>query len=208
MAAASEGESEDEVFEGFPEEDIEAIAEWRQRFEARNQSDSESDISVLSVETDDLSDLTDSDSEEEEVETWNTNEDPVAVLPFDVATGPTSGVAEDGTAIDFFHLMFPEELFEHIVVETNCYAQECIATQPDQEWFETTVDVMKAFFGLHVLFGIKQLPAIRLYWSKDPLIGVPAVQKVMSRNRFDKLSKYLHLKILHTINYSKYGQNK
>lgn len=43
------------------------------------------------------------------------------------------------------------------------------------------------------LFGIKQLPATRLYWSKDPLIGVPAVQKVMSRNRFDKLSKYLHL---------------
>lgn len=122
MAAASDGESEDEVFEGFPEEDIEAIAEWRQRrFEARNQSDSESDISVSSVETDDLSDLTDSDSEEEEVETWNTNEDPVAVLPFDVATGPTSGVAEDGTAIDFFHLMFPEELFEHIVVETNRY---------------------------------------------------------------------------------------
>ena len=52
---------------------------------------------------------------------------------------------------------------------------------------------MKAFFGLHVLFGIKQLPATRLYWSKDPLIGVPAVQKVMSRNRFDQLSKYLHL---------------
>ena len=115
------------------------------------------------------------------------------VSPFAAATGPTSGVAEDRTAIDFFHLIFSEELIEHVVVETNRYARECIATKPDPEWFETTLDAMKVFFGLHVLFGIKQLPATRLYWSKDLLIGVPAAQKVMSRNCFDQLSKYLHL---------------
>lgn len=191
MAAASESESEEDAFLGFIEEDREAIAAWRQaRLEAGNQSDSESDISVSSVATEDLSGL--SDSEEEE-ETWNANANPIEVSPFTAATGPTSGVAEDGTAIDFFYLMFPEELIEHIVVETNRYAQECIATNPDREWFETTLAEMKAFIGLHVLFGIKQLPATRLYWSQDPLIGVPFVTKVMSRNRFDKLSKYLHL---------------
>ena len=191
MAATSESESEEDAFLGFIEEDREAVAAWRQaRLEARNQSDSESDISVSSVATEDLSGL--SDSEEEE-ETWNANANPIEVSPFTAATGPTSGVAEDGTAIDFFYLMFPEELIEHIVVETNRYAQECIATNPDREWFETTLAEMKAFIGLHVLFGIKQLPATRLYWSQDPLIGVPFVQKVMSRNRFDKLSKYLHL---------------
>lgn len=89
--------------------------------------------------------------------------------------------------------MFPDELIEHIVVETNRYAQECIAMKPDAEWFETTLDEMKAFIGLHVLFDIKKLPATPLYWSSDPLLGVPEVQKIMSRNRFDKLSKYLHL---------------
>ena len=68
-----------------------------------------------------------------------------------------------------------------------------IATKPDREWTETTHDEMKAFIDLHVLFGIKQLPATRLYWSKDPLVGIPAVQKIMSRNRFDKLSQYMHL---------------
>ena len=117
----------------------EAVAEWRQaRFEARNQSDSESDISVSSVGTDDLSDSADSEEEEEEEEdeeeeeeTWNVKEDAVDVSAFAAATGPTSGVAEDGTAIDFFYLMFPEELIEHVVTQTNCYVQECIATQPD-----------------------------------------------------------------------------
>ena len=67
------------------------------------------------------------------------------------------------------------------------------AAKPDPEWFDTTLEEIKAFLGLHVLFGIKQLPAIRLYWNNDPLIGVLAVQKVMSRSRFDKLSKYFHL---------------
>ncbi|KAJ7369700.1 hypothetical protein OS493_036982 [Desmophyllum pertusum] len=76
-------------------------------FEPTQESDSESDISISSVATEDLSDVTDS---EEEEETWNENENPVRVAPFTVATGPTSGVAEDGTAIDFFYLMFSEEL--------------------------------------------------------------------------------------------------
>lgn len=190
MAAMSEGESDDGAFLGFEEEDREAVVEWRHaRFEARHQSDSESDISVSSVATNDLSDLTDSDEEE----TWNDDENPVEVAPFTAATGPTSGVAEEGTAIDFFYLMFPEELIEQIVLEMNRYARECIAMKPDPEWFDTTLTEVKAFLGLHLLFGIKQLPATRLYWSSDPLIGVTAVQKVMSRNRFDKLSQYLHV---------------
>ena len=130
MATASEGESEDEVFEGFVEEDREAVAEWRQaRLEARNQSDSESDISVSSVSTDDLSDATYSEEEDEEEERWNVNPDPVVVSPFAAATGPTSGVAEDGTAIDFFYLIFPEELIKHVVVETNRYALQLNQTR-------------------------------------------------------------------------------
>ena len=73
------------------------------------------------------------------------------------------------------------------------YAHEYIAEQPDPEWFDTTLSEVKAFLGLHVLFGIKQLPATRLYWSNDPLIGVWTVQKVMFQNHFHKLSKYFHL---------------
>ena len=50
---------------------------------------------------------------------------PMEVLSFTVATGPTSGIAEDGTSIALLYLMFPEELIEHIVVKPNRYAQEC-----------------------------------------------------------------------------------
>ena len=117
MASASEDDSEGDLFVGFDEEDREAVAAVRQaRFEARQESDSELDISdildVSSVATADLSDFTDS---EEEEETWNVDENPIRVLPFTEPTGSTSSVAEDGTAIDFFYLMFPEDLIEHIV---------------------------------------------------------------------------------------------
>ncbi|XP_020622237.1 piggyBac transposable element-derived protein 5-like [Orbicella faveolata] len=161
MAAASESESKEDTFLGFVKEDREAVAEWRlARFEARNQSDLGSNISISSVASEVLSDL--SDSEEEE-ETWNANVNPIEASPFTAATSPTSGIAEDGTATDFFYLMFPEELIEHIVIGTNCYAQECIATTLDHKWLETTFTEMKAFIGLRVLFGIKQLPATHLY---------------------------------------------
>ena len=73
--------------------------------------------------------------------------------------------------------------------EKQCYiiAKVLLCVSINRKGFKILFDVF------HVLFGIKQLPAIRLYWSNDPLIGVLAVQKVMSRNRFDKLLKYFHL---------------
>ena len=189
MASAGESDSEGEEFIGFDKEDQLAVAASRQeRPEGIEERDSESDISVSSVATEDLSDVTDS---EEEEELWNENEDPLNVAP--ICSACWSGVAEDGTAVDFFYLMFPEELIEHIVSETNRYACECIATKPDPEWKDTCLEEIKAFLGLHVLFSIKQLPSYKLYWSKDPLIRVPTVQKVMSRNRFEKLSQYFHV---------------
>jgi len=128
MAAASESEIEEDTFLGFVKEDQAAVAEWRQaRLEARNQSDSELDISVSSVAREVLSDL--SDTEEEE-KTCNANANPVEVLPFTAATGPTSGVAEDGTLIDFFYLMYPEEL---IVARVICRTPNAKCTTPNAE---------------------------------------------------------------------------
>ncbi|CAH3165918.1 unnamed protein product [Pocillopora meandrina] len=109
--ALRDSESEEGMFLGFTEEDQQSIAELRQGgIVDRHESDSESDISVSSVATEDLSDFTDSEGEKIE-ETWNVNEDPIEVLPFSVATGPTSGVAENGTAKKFFtYLMFQNTL--------------------------------------------------------------------------------------------------
>ena len=96
------------------------------------------DISISSVSTEDLSDF---EEEEDKEETWNENPNPVKVLPFTKATGPTSGVAEDETAIDFFYKRFPEERIEQI--ETKPFTWVCIAVKPEGEWYDTTLDECK-----------------------------------------------------------------
>lgn len=114
------------------------------------------------------------------------------VNPFVQHTGPVTNVT--GTfALDFFMLLFKDKNFDRIAVETNCYAQQSIAVKADPLWYETMVDKICAFFALSILFGITQLPEIHAYWSKNPFLGVPEVQKVFSRGRFMKISQYLHL---------------
>ena len=186
MADPFETDGEKEDFLGFPEE----------RESSKNLADNESDISVSTVNTEDLSDFDPNeweiDDEEEVDELYNSNRDAVNVDPFVQHTGPVTDVT--GTsALDFFKLLFKDENFNQIAVETNCYAQQSIAVKVDPLWYETTADEICTFFALNILSGIKQLPEIHAYWSKNPFLGIPEVQKVLSRNRFMKFSQYLHL---------------
>lgn len=187
MAAIYDSDSENEDFLGFPKE----------RESSTNLSDHESDISVSTVNTEDLSDFDpnewETDNEEEEVnEEWNSNRDAVNVDAFIRRSGPVTDVT--GTsALDFFKLLFKDENFDRIAVETNRYAQQSIAEKADPLWYATTADEIRAFFTVNILFGIKQLPEIHAYWSRNPFLGVPEVQKIFSRNRFMKISQYLHL---------------
>ncbi|KAK3727613.1 hypothetical protein QZH41_006003 [Actinostola sp. cb2023] len=202
---------DDEEFEGFTASDNNPLEESMIR-----DDDEESDISVSTVNTEDLSDFDD----EQEVQpvhveetTWSCNTDPVTVSEFTARAGPLSWVPEDGTAIDFFR-MFPEELFELMATETNRYTRQRAEVKPDPKWRETTSEEIKAFLGLHVLFGIKQLPSTRLYWSANALIGVQTVKKIMPRNLFDKLTiftsttvqEHYHEKTQLTTSCSKSGQ--
>lgn len=83
--------------------------------------------------------------------------------------------------------MFPDTQLSNIVNETNKYAQQCQGNKADPDWYDTTLEEMKAFLTLNILFGIKSLPKTKMYWSTDPLLGVIEVQKVMLRKRFDKI---------------------
>ena len=68
------------------------------------ESGDQSDITVSSVNTD-LSDLDFSEDDEEDGEIgWSRDRASVNVTPFTARAGAVSGVAEDGTAKDFFQL--------------------------------------------------------------------------------------------------------
>mgnify|MGYP001793218745 CR=1 FL=1 len=52
---------------------------------------------------------------------------------------------------------------------------------------------MKAFLGVKFIMGINSLPPMSDYWSSNPYLGSEGMKKVMTKNRFEDLSCYLHL---------------
>ena len=157
-------------------------------------SDSGSDISVSTVNTKDLSDLSFLENEGDcPLIVWSHDHSPVNVTAFTSAIVATSTVPEDGTMKDFC-LFVSEELLENIVEEINRYARQCIARSPEPKWYETNLAEMQVFCGLQIFFSMHVLPETSsLFWSDDPALGVPFVKRVIARNRFDKLYQHLHL---------------
>ena len=90
--------------------------------------------------------------------------------------------------LDFVKLLWPDSLCEHIAVQTNLYARQSNASG----WVDTCRDEIWTFIGIVLEMGIHRLPSIEDYWSRNLLLGVQPVQRVMSKNRFLSLWHYLH----------------
>ena len=52
---------------------------------------------------------------------------------------------------------------------------------------------MKKFIGILLFTGYHSLPQEQLYWCEDEDMDVQYVRKCMSRNRYLKIKRYLHL---------------
>ena len=111
-------------------------------------------------------------------------------MPFSVQNPGPTNIPANGQEIDFFKLLFPDELYKHLVQETNLYAQQKIAVKPDHRWIPVEKDEMKAFLGLRIYMSTVNLSETRMYWAKDRLFGNFGISHVMTRDRFDKISQY------------------
>ena len=77
--------------------------------------------------------------------------------------GPTSvAVRSDGlTAGQLFCRCFTDEVWDLLVMETNCHADAVRGTTPhSRPWTTITVDEMKAFIGLLILMAMCKLPRL------------------------------------------------
>ena len=107
---------------------------------------------------------------------------------------------EKATPIDYFQLFFSDQVLQTICNNTNKYQHFCVAQKQvvnpeykENHWEETTLNEMRAFFGLAIMFGLMNQPRYRTFWSKDPFLGNIAVQRVFSLKQYSKLSEYLHV---------------
>ena len=127
----------------------------------------------------------------------------IHVRQFNGPTGfnlPGDFDVEKATPIDYFQLFFSDQVLQTICDNTNKYQQFRVAQKQvvnpeykENHWEETTLNEMRAFFGLAIMFGLMNQPRYRTFWSKDPFLGNIAVQRVFSLKRYSKLSEYLHV---------------
>lgn len=120
-----------------------------------------------------------------------------SIPPFTAQPGIQANT-ENSTPIDFFHLFFTDHLFHLIVDQSNLFAQQYIANNPNAnfappfEWTPVTVEEFKTFLGLTLNMGLTQINEVQAYWSTNPIYHMPLYSSVMSRTRYEMIMRFLH----------------
>lgn len=120
--------------------------------------------------------------------TWSTDAEYFDKLDKTFSDIPTVIGDMNRSEAECFESIFDQQILSNIVTETNRYAQK----NKLKNWTDVTLDEIKAFIGCLIIMGIHQLPALKHYWSSDPILRVEAVASVMTANRFKKIVENLH----------------
>lgn len=144
---------------------------------------------------DESRDETGTPSEEQE---WQSDDEDPPDIPFFANAGININMENNTAPIDFFHLLFPDELINIIVQETNRRAHQK-ETAPRtrskikklNKWKDLTNDEFKKFLGLCCLGGNIQFPTMASRWSHKPLYYHPIYSQTMPRNRFENILENL-----------------
>ena len=99
--------------------------------------------------------------------------------------------------VDVVKRFLDDEFFDEVVAETNRYASQCLKGITRKrsgmaDWKPVDGAEMKKFFGLLFMMGLNQTPSIKHFWSTHRL-WASFYGKVMSRNRFEDILRYLHV---------------
>lgn len=107
-------------------------------------------------------------------------------------TGLQKEVTEEASAMVLFSIFFNMDFLENIVHETNRFGGESQVEAGKRNHLWTNpliVAELKAWLGLLIRIGIKQLLQVSYYWSKERVYGVPA--SALNNNGRNRL-RYLH----------------
>ena len=104
------------------------------------------------------------------------------------------------TAQDFFKLYITDQIIDHIVVQTNLYAQQFIEQHQNNlrphslvhQWKATDRAEILTLLAVVILMGIDHKPRFAMHWSTDSLISMPIFSQIISRDRFLILMRFLH----------------
>ena len=106
----------------------------------------------------------------------------VSNLQFEQSDMPD--LSEYETPVHFFKLFFSEDMIDMISKETNNYGlQNNVIVATDSSEIEQLL-------GVFIRMGIFKVPSFRMYWMNKCRLSV--IADVISRDRFEKLKRFLH----------------
>jgi hypothetical protein len=118
---------------------------------------------------------------------------------FSKRSGQKVNLQLDAKPIEYFNLLFSDELINEIVIETNRYAKERISNLQLSsrsiwsKWHEVTTIEIKAFLGIVINMGMIPLPDMKDYWSNEWTTEIKFFCDVMPRDRFLQIFWMLHV---------------
>ena len=178
----------------------EKLNQARENF-VRGSRDTDSDLSIedytSSEEEPSDSDVRLSDEDRSVVrplpQDWTDELTPSVVEDFVVDNaGPTTILSGHKREIDFFQLLFPENLFSFIANEMNKHVHPTQQKkgQNHNKWHQMNAKEIHAFIGMRIYISIVNLPNMKMYWSEDQFFGNFGIANVMTRGIFDNLCQY------------------
>ena len=118
---------------------------------------------------------------------------------FNEESGMNRDVPENASPVYFFELLLTKQFIQDLLTKTNEYAEKTInASRPLRcrsnlvDWKDVTVDEMRKFIGIVFVMGLVSLPSYKKYWSRDPIYKNHFFRNVMSRERFERIMRFLH----------------
>ena len=189
MATAPHPISEEEYREIFGSSDEENSNE------SDGESSMESDIDFEGLASQSESESDEGSSNESDDETsWSQDFEDLVINNFASTSGIKVAVPNEANEKFFFNLIFDLSIINLVVRETNRYARKKLANTRIRldKWQDVTAQELCAYFGMCIIMGINSLPRISMYWSSDSFIGNSGIQNVMTKNRFEEISQYIH----------------
>jgi hypothetical protein len=102
--------------------------------------------------------------------------------------------------VSTFENIFDNDLVQHIVDETNKYAQQEIAKSVRpltfrsriRKWEDVTVHEMYVVLALIMLTGIVRKPTLRSYYAKNRLLFTPFFPETFPLERLEAITRFMH----------------
>lgn len=92
------------------------------------------------------------------------------------------------TPLQYFEMLFGDDIINMLVHYTNLYAAQKNASKP----INVSTDEMRCFIGILLYSGYVVLPRRCMYWQNAADCGMPIVYNAMARDRFTNIMSNLH----------------